>query len=125
MSVISRRGRGDSPRGLLLKDVQHVDGRPELDGVDRPIRIAIVIFDNLQDARAVEPSEWLGARMFPADLSNVESEPNGVLYFRWTGPKIIMAVADPYHRPHAAQYARFGKHVNGFEGEPVEFTRLG
>ena len=53
--------RGDGAPGLLLEGVQDIHGGFEPDGVDRPVRIAVVARDDLQDAGA-EPPQGLASR---------------------------------------------------------------
>jgi hypothetical protein len=58
------RGR-DSPLGLLLEDVEHVDRPGKIHGVDSAICAAVVILDELQHARTAEPLSGFAVRGIP------------------------------------------------------------
>ena len=58
---------------FFLKSVQHQDATCDLDGVDCPIRIAIVILDDLQDAGRSKTVERLSLVVFSARLRKVKS----------------------------------------------------
>ena len=71
--------RGDAVRGLLLERVQDIDGRFEPNGVDRPVRIAVVARDDLQDAGA-ETLQALGVAVPEAGLGLVDREAEAILH---------------------------------------------
>jgi hypothetical protein len=43
----------DPGRRFLLKGVQHVHDFLETHGVDRPVSVAVIVFDQFEDARAL------------------------------------------------------------------------
>src|SRR5207302_873855 len=53
---------------LLLESVEHVDDAREPDGVDRPVRVPVVVLDDLQDPGAIEPLQGLCIRVLSAGL---------------------------------------------------------
>lgn len=70
--------RCDAPRGLCLESVQHVNRSAQLQRVHRPLRIAVKILDDLDEATEFA-FEALGVeRMLPA-LGDVERVPDVVL----------------------------------------------
>jgi hypothetical protein len=71
---------GDLLLALLLEDVQHVDRIGETHSVDRTVGVAVVVFDDLQDAGSAEALQRLRARMLGAELRPEEREAYRVAY---------------------------------------------
>jgi hypothetical protein len=69
--------------------MQHIDRSGELHGVNRPVSIAIVVFDDFKDARASETFQRFRGYMLAASLSPAESEAHNALDLIREFPKII------------------------------------
>jgi len=61
------------PGGFLLKRVQHIDSICKTDGVNRSVRIPVVVFDNLQDSWALA-FPGLSRGVFSSVLGCTQSE---------------------------------------------------
>ena len=62
-------GRGDAALALLLKAVKDEHSFRELDGVDGPIGVALVVLDHLQHAGRTETRHDLGILVLATRLS--------------------------------------------------------
>ena len=62
---------------LLLETLQHIYRPPEADGVDGPIRVSVVILNNLQYSRSGSLLRF-GRRVFPSELSDPECRSDSV-----------------------------------------------
>jgi hypothetical protein len=58
---------------FLLEAVQDIHGIAKPNGIDRPVRVAPEILDNLKNAGASEAFERLGLLVLPAFLGKMES----------------------------------------------------
>jgi hypothetical protein len=82
---------------LLLERVQDIDAVDEAHEIHRAERIAAVIGDNLEDARA-QPLHWLGGEVFLTALRQEQRVADFILH---SGRKRLQSperVAKPHHR---------------------------
>jgi hypothetical protein len=70
--------RFDPFGGFLLEAVQHVDLVGDLDGVNRTIRVAHVVFDDFQHARSTKALKRLGLIVLFSHLRKMECEPKDI-----------------------------------------------
>jgi hypothetical protein len=64
---------------LFLEAVQHVHGIAELDRVDGPVSVTVVIVDDLQHSRAAEAPQHPRVRWMIAELCVEQGSPDDVL----------------------------------------------
>jgi len=74
--------RLDTAPGFLLKGVKHVDAPGKSHRIDGPIRVALEVVHDLQDASASKPFEGLGAGMLLSELGKIQGEAHHSLHLR-------------------------------------------
>jgi len=84
-------------RRLFLKRVQHINSVCKANGVDRPVGVPIVVFDDLQNPRSFALPR-LGGRMFAAVLSSAEGKSNSALHIGRKPRHILERGANPVKR---------------------------
>lgn len=77
--------------------MQHVHDSRKPNGIDGAICIAVMVVDDLQHARADEPSQWLGVEDSEAALRIPKRTADSPTNFLREGAQIVLAAADPAH----------------------------
>src|ERR1700678_1016554 len=78
--------------------MEHIDRFGKLDCIDSSIRIAVIVFDNLDHAGATETLYRFRVGMFAPALRNFESESQVRLCGSRKPFQIIFAASNPYQR---------------------------
>jgi len=86
---------GDALPGLLLKSVQNVNHLSEPYGVHGAVRVAVVVFDDLDNACVTKASERLGAIMLASGLRHVKGVADCVTHLFRKAPEIASGAPDP------------------------------
>lgn len=68
--------RGDAAFRFLLKDMKHVYHARQLHRIDGSVRIAVVVFNYLQDAGPAKAFQRLGVSVSVTGLSEIQGEAN-------------------------------------------------
>lgn len=93
-----RLRRGDPALALLFKAVQDEHRLLELDGVNRTVRAADAVFDDLQDSGAIKPLENFRRIMLDATLRKVQCVTEELSHRNRQCHQIPLAAANPYER---------------------------
>jgi hypothetical protein len=80
----------DPARRFLLKDVQNIDGLCEADCVDRPVCVAVIVLDNLQNSRPFTLPR-LGRRVLSAVLRGAQGKSDAPLN---VGRESVMSLSE-------------------------------
>lgn len=62
--------------GFLLERMEGVDNTRELNGIDGPVCVAIVVFDDFENPSSTESLQGFGDDVFLSSLSEVKGKSN-------------------------------------------------
>lgn len=104
--------------------MEHVDRVPEFDGVDRTVRVAVMVLDDFENAGTPEPLKWLRVWMTVSDLGEVQREASRILDLFGELPKIVSRRTDEEQRLHVpASMPTLALPCKGESGERVVCVR--
>src|SRR5258708_2269100 len=90
--------RCDTRFGLLLKGMKNINRLAELHGINCSIRIAVIVFSNLDNSSAAEALHRFCVGMFSSGLRDLQRESHVRLCRPRKLFQIAFAAADPYYR---------------------------
>jgi hypothetical protein len=78
----------NSMRRFFLKRVQDIDGIRKANGIERPVGVSVMVFNDLQNSRPFALPRFR-RRMLSAVLSRAESETGSALNLGWKSRDVL------------------------------------